>query len=164
MIFQNYLHHKLQKSTFAKQFLTNILTKTIFMKKILSAVVILAFFSISFIACKKEKTKTTAEKIVGTWQVSNVVYNDHTNGADHIISSNDFTASDTYEFRADGTVVANIQGSSDSSTYTISTDNKLTVTDDATYDIKTLDDHALVIYSKEVTGSDYTEVTVTFKR
>ena len=134
------------------------------MKKILSALAILAFFSISFTACKKEKTKTTAEKIVGTWQISNVVYNDHSNGADHIISSNAFTASDTYTFKADGTLVGTFQGTTDSTTYTISADNKLNIVDDSTYDIKTLDDHTLVIYDKEVSGSDYTETTITFKK
>jgi uncharacterized protein YkuJ len=134
------------------------------MKKILTALAFLSFFSISFTACKKEKTKTAAERIVGTWQISNVVYNEHTNGADHIISSNDFSSSDTYQFKADGTVIANVKGSTDNSTYTISSDNKLTIVDDATYDIKTLDDHALSIYYKEVSGSDYTEATVTFKR
>ena len=134
------------------------------MKKILSAFAILAFFSISFTACKKEKTKTASERIIGTWQVNNVVYNDHTNGADHISSSNDFTAADTYEFRKDGTVLANIQGQSDSSTYSIAGENKLTIVADETYDIKTLDDHSLVIYFKDVTGSDYEEVTISFKR
>ena len=134
------------------------------MKKILSVFALLAFFSISFTACKKEKTKTTAEKIVGTWQVSNVVYNEHTNGADHIISSNDFTATDTYEFRTDGTVHINLQGDSGSSTYTITGENKLMITDDETYDIKTLDDHTLVIYYKEADGDDFAEVTISFKR
>jgi hypothetical protein len=134
------------------------------MKKILSAFAILAFFSISFTACKKEKTKTAAERIIGTWQVKNVVYNDHNNGADHISSSNDFQATDTYEFRKDGTVIANIQGQSDSSTYSITGENKLTITDDETYDIKTLDDHTLMIYFKNVSGTDYEEVTITFKR
>jgi hypothetical protein len=134
------------------------------MKKILSAFAILAFFSISFTSCKKEKTKTASERIIGTWQVSNVVYNEHTNGADHITSSNDFTAADTYEFRQDGTVIANIQGESDSSTYTVTAENKLTIVDDETYDIKTLDDHSLMIYFKDTSGSDYEEVTITFKR
>ena len=98
------------------------------MKKILSAFAILAFFSITFTACKKEKTKTATERIIGIWQVSNVVYNDHNNGADHIVSSNDFTATDTYEFRKEGTVLANVQGQSDSSTFTITGENKLTIT------------------------------------
>jgi|SRR5690242_11774773 len=133
------------------------------MKKFLSAFAILAFFSFSFTACKKEKTKTAAEQIVGTWQLTSIVYNEHTNGADHTISSNDFTSSDTYEFRADGTVYATVQGSSDNSTYTIS-DNKLTITDDDTYDIKTLDAHNMVLYVKDVNGADYTEATITFKR
>ncbi|HZI68525.1 MAG TPA: lipocalin family protein [Hanamia sp.] len=133
------------------------------MKKFLSAFAILAFFSFSFTACKKEKTKTAAEQIVGTWQLTSIVYNEHTNGADHTISSNDFTSSDTYEFRADGTVYATVQGSSDNSTYTIS-DNKLTITDDDTYDIKTLDAHNMVLYVKDVNGADHTEATITFKR
>jgi hypothetical protein len=149
-------------SYFRHQSIINILTKTLFMKKILSAFAILAFFSVSFTACKKEKTKTAAEQIVGTWQISNILYNQHTNGADHIISTND-TANDTYEFTKDGTVNINLDGQSGSSTYTI-TDNKLTITDDETYDIKKLDDHNLVLYLKTVSGSDYDEVTVTFKR
>ena len=134
------------------------------MKKILSAFAILAFLSISFTACKKEKTKTASERIIGTWQISNLVYNDHNNGADHIISSNDFATTDTYEFRKDGTVYENYQGESDTSNYTITGENKLMITDDATYDIKTLDDHSLVLYAKVATGSDYEEVTISFKR
>jgi hypothetical protein len=134
------------------------------MKKILRTFAILAFFSAGFTACKKEKTKTTSEKIIGTWQITNAVYNDHSNGADHIISSNDFSSADIYQFKADGTVYANVKGSSGTFTYTISTDNKLTITDDDTYDIKTLDDHSLVLYAKDVTGSDYEEATITFKR
>lgn len=134
------------------------------MKKILSAFAILAFLTVSFTACKKEKNQTTSEKIVGTWQMNKLVYNAHTNGADNIISTTAFTANDKYEFRKDGTVYASYQGQSDSSTYTITADNKLTITDDDTYDIKTLDGHTLVIYSKSVSGSDYVETTVTFKR
>lgn len=134
------------------------------MKKFLSAFAILAFFSLSFTSCKKEKTKSAAETIIGKWQVSNVVYNNHTNGADHIVSSNDFTANDIYEFTKDGKVLVNLQGESDSSTYTIAGENKLTITGDETYDIKTLDDHSLVIYFKQTTGSDYEEVTISFKR
>ena len=134
------------------------------MKKTLIAVSILAFFSIAFTACKKEKTKTVAERIVGTWQLTNIVYNQHTNGADHTVSSNDFTSSDTYQFTKEGTVYVNIQGQSDSSTYSITADNRLTIVDDETYDIKTLDDHALVLYIKTTSGSVYEEATVTFKR
>lgn len=54
------------------------------MKKILTALAILAFFSISFTACKKDKTKTVAEKIIGTWQIDNIAYNVHTEAIDHI--------------------------------------------------------------------------------
>ncbi len=134
------------------------------MKKILSAFTILAIFSISFSACKKEKTKSAAEKIVGSWQLTSLLYNAHANGADHTSSSNDFTASDTYEFRKDGTVYAKVQGGSDSSTYSIAGENKLTITSDETYDIRKLDDHALILYFKAIDGSDYEEVTITFKR
>jgi hypothetical protein len=133
------------------------------MKKILTACAILAFFSVSFTACKKEKTKTAAEQIVGKWQVTNLTYNAHENGADNIISTNNFTANDTYEFTKDGTVNISLQGQSGSSTYTIA-NNKLTITDDDTYDIKTLNDHSLVLYAKDVSGSDYEEITVNFKR
>ncbi|HXS58883.1 MAG TPA: lipocalin family protein [Hanamia sp.] len=133
------------------------------MKKILTVFAILAFFSATFIGCKKEKTKTQADLIVGTWQVSKLTYNDHTNGADNIITTTNFTSSDTYEFTKDGTVNANVQGQSESSTYTIAA-GKLTITGDDTYDIQALNEHALVIYSKSVTGSDYEEITITFKR
>ena len=46
----------------------------------------------------------------------------------------------------------------------ITEENKLTITGDATFDIKTPDDHSLVLYFKSVTGSDYEEATITFKR
>jgi len=134
------------------------------MKKILSAFAILAFFSVSFTACKKEKAKTASEQIIGTWQIKTVVYNDHFDNLDHTITTSSFTANDTYEFKKDGTVYANIQGQSDSSTYTIAGENKLTITDDATYDIKTLDGHTLVLYVKSISGSDFEEATITFNR
>jgi len=134
------------------------------MKKILSALAILAFFSVSFTACKKEKTKTTAEKIIGQWQVDNLMVNDHSNGADHTISSNDFTSTDFYEFKTDGTVNISIKGDSGSTTYTLSGEDKLVITDDETYDIKTLNDHSLVLYFKDGDTNEYEEVTITFKR
>lgn len=134
------------------------------MKKILTTVAILALFSFTFTACKKEKAQTTAEKIVGKWQMSNLIYNAHVNGADNIVSTNSFTANDTYEFKSDGSVYVNYQGQADSSTYTITSDNKLTITDDTTYDIKKLDANSLVLYVKSINGSDYEEATITFKR
>ena len=134
-----------------------------FMKKVLITVAVIAIVSLSFTSCKKEKARTTSEKIVGVWHLNNYIYNEHYDGADHL-ENNSGGPNDTYEFKANGTVNSNVGGSSDSSSYSIVGDNKLLITEDENYDIKKLDDHNLVLYFKEMDGDEFVEITITLTR
>jgi hypothetical protein len=133
------------------------------MKKVLSILGIIALTSLCFTSCKKEKAKTVSEKIVGVWHLNNYVDNYHFDGTDHI-ESDSYGPNDTYEFSKDGILKATVQPYSDSSTYSIIGENKLSITDDKTYDIKTLDDHNLVLYFKTSDGDEYEKLTITLKR
>lgn len=95
--------------------------------------------------------------------MNNYAYNEHFSGADHL-ETNSGGENDTFEFKADGTVNANINNSIQTSTYSIIGDNKITIADDETYDIKKLDDHNLVLYSKETDDDEFVEITITFNR
>ena len=133
------------------------------MKQILSFLAVITIVSLSFTSCKKEKAKTTSEKIVGVWHLNNYIYNEHYDGADHLENTTG-GPNDTYEFKATGMVNANVGGAADSSSYNIVGDNKLVITEDENYDIKKLDDHNLVLYYKELDGDEFVELTITLTR
>ena len=133
------------------------------MKKIITSLAVIALFSVSFVSCKKEKTKSVSERIVGVWNLKTMLYHEHVEGTDNT-STSAGGANDTFEFTADGNVKVNLNGSSDASTYTIIGEKQVSITDDETYDIKQLDEHNLVLYVKEVDGSDFAELTLTFTK
>ena len=54
-------------------------------------------------ACKKDKEKTTAEKVLGKWSVTNSVDNDFYNNTAHI-TTYPGAAGDYVDFRADNKV------------------------------------------------------------
>lgn len=118
-----------------------------------------------FTACKKDKEKTTAEKIQTTWNVNSYVFNDFYSNTAHPFSITG-VAGDYVEFRADGKAYSKFGGSKDTVAYSISGDNKI-VFDSETYDIKTLTDNQFVMYSKLVTSttpSEYEETTLTLSK
>lgn len=133
------------------------------MKKILSTFSIIALFSIAFTACKKDKPQTANDKIIGVWNLDTYAYNYHYDGVDHP-ENETFGPTDVYEFRKDGTILATIENESDSSTYSIIGNNKLSITDDLTYDIKTLTSNSLVLYYKIASADEFVEITISFKR
>lgn len=120
-------------------------------------------------SCKKNNdnandnsNKTVPEKIQGIWHLSNVIYNDHFNNTDNrdtIFGS--FT--DIIDFRTDGKVYAFVQGTRDTSTYTIPSDSQIII-ENQSFEIKILTDKALSLYGKEVIGADYSEETENFTR
>jgi C-terminal lipocalin-like domain len=132
------------------------------MKKLLFvAIASMALFS----ACKKKDVeKTTAEKLIGRWALVSDTYNDYYGGSAHIINYTG-TASDYVEFKADGTVTASYQGSSNTTSYSLQGDTKVVIAGE-TNEIRTLTDNGLVLYSKTlgVVAGEYEEETSTFKK
>ena len=114
-----------------------------------------------FTACKKDKEKTTAEKVLGRWKVTNTVENEFYNNTAHITTQAGI-ASDYVDFREDGKVYSKDGNDPEYvSAYTITGDDKITF-DGETYDIKTLTDNQFVLYNKYVypnTPSNYDEIT-----
>ena len=118
-----------------------------------------------FTACKKDKEKTTTEKVQATWNVNSYAYNDFYNNTAHPFNITG-VAGDYVEFRADGKAYSKFGGNKDTVAYSISGDNKI-VFDSETFDIKTLTDNQFVMYSKLVSPtapSEYEETTLTLSK
>ncbi len=104
-------------------------------------------FLASFSACKKKDVeKTTAEKVVGVWKVSNFSYNDFYSNANHFTSYTGI-ASDYWDFRTDGKIYLQESGVKDTVSYSIVSDTKM-IYDGDDCDIRTLTDNQFVIYNK----------------
>jgi hypothetical protein len=134
--------------------------------KLLSAIFISLLIGFSFSSCKKtddKKDKTTAEKIQGTWHLDTDIYHDFFDN-EHYYDTTTGGPNDIIEFRSDGKVYLNIDGETDTTVYEISGESKLIIAGNVSYDIKTLTETLLVMYSKQIVGSDYTEETMTLKR
>jgi hypothetical protein len=132
------------------------------MLKTISMVMVLA--AITFASCKKDKEKTTQEKIVGRWKIESLVVNDMTSGT---LTTNTYTgtAADFIEFRNDGTANTSVDGTTDNMAWGIISDAKVWMDSPSDiYDIKVLTDTKLVIYSKETYGADYYEVSINLKK
>jgi hypothetical protein len=123
-----------------------------------------AFACLAIASCKKDDPapqKTTAEKVLGSWKIQNVVFNDYYSNADHITTTNG-SASDFVEFRNDGKSYSLFQGFRDTSTYSVPNDNSI-ILDGETFSIKTLTDNQFTLYNKEVistTPNEYEETTI----
>ena len=134
------------------------------MKKIILTLAAIASVAFLLIACKKNDTKTsTAQKIQGTWQVKSEIYNEHSNGADHIDTTFG-TANTTIEFRNDGKVYSDFFGQKDTAFYLLVGETQITIDSVNTFDIKTLTSNSLILYSKELDGVDYYEETLSLIR
>lgn len=116
-----------------------------------------------FSACKKKDVeKTTAEKILGKWNLVTEIGNDYYNNTNHIINYSG-TANDAIDFRADGKAYEGPNFIT-SSPYSIVGDNKLLVAG-FSFDIKTLTDAQLILFTKRLgTSTDFYEATSTYKR
>ena len=134
--------------------------------KLLSAIFISLLIGFSFSSCKKtddKKEKTTAERIQGTWHLDTDIYHDFFENEDYYDTTKG-GPNDTIEFTSDGKVNMSIDGDTESTVYEISGDSKIIIAGNVSFDIKTLMETLLVMYSKQVIGSDYTEETMTLKR
>ena len=134
--------------------------------KLLSAIFISLLIGFSFSSCKKtddKKEKTTAERIQGTWHLDTDIYHDFFENEDYYDTTKG-GPNDTIEFTSDGKVNMSIDGDTESTVYEIAGDSKIIIAGNVSFDIKTLTETLLVMYSKQVIGSDYTEETMTLKR
>jgi hypothetical protein len=131
------------------------------MKKLL----FVAFAAIAlFSACKKKDVvvaKTTAEKVLGKWNLSSYVDNSYYSSQNHLTTYTGL-AGDYTDFRADGKAYSLFQNSRDTVAYNVASDTKITV-DGESYDIKTLTDNQFILYTKSLSPSNpanYYETTV----
>ena len=134
--------------------------------KLLSAIFISLLIGFSFSSCKKtddKKEKTTAERIQGTWHLDTDIYHDFFENEDYYDTTKG-GPNDTIEFTSDGKVNISADGDTESTVYEIVGDSKIIIAGNVSFDIKTLTETLLVMYSKQVIGSDYTEETMTLKR
>jgi hypothetical protein len=135
------------------------------MKKIITAATIVLLITLHLPACKKsDKQPTTLEKIQGKWLLSTDVSNDHFSGQDNIMTLTG-TSSDLIDFRTDGKVYTNIQGQSDTTSYSLSGDTKIVIDGNLNYEIQTLTSTSFVLHEKEIgPGTDFYEETLTLKK
>jgi hypothetical protein len=75
-------------------------------------------------ACKKNKNKTTAEKVVGKWSLVSIRDNSFYSNTPHVTTLTG-TAFDYIEFLDGGIGTVNIGGSADLVTYSVVGDTKL---------------------------------------
>lgn len=126
----------------------------------ITSFILLAFL---FSSCKKEKTKTTAEKLQYNWTIVNYVENYHDASGDDIETTNGFTG-DFMNFGPNATMTFQIYGEAGTGPYSLTSDTQLLIAA-GTFTIKTLSDTQLVLYSKEVySSSEYDEITVNLTR
>jgi hypothetical protein len=129
------------------------------MKKAFLLTASFILLALVFSSCKKEKTKTTTEKLQYNWTIVNYVENYHDASGDNIETTNASTG-DFMNFGANATMTFQIYGQTGTGPYSLTSDTQLLIAA-GTFTIKTLNDTQLVLYSKEVYSStEYDEVTI----
>ena len=132
---------------------------------------LLLLFSASLFlnSCKKEedeqRQKTTAEKILGKWQLDKLLYHSVYDGIDERDSLIG-TAADYFDFRTDGKVYLNIEGEADTSAYSVISDTKLSLFEE-TFDIRNLTENDFSFYIKAIDSTNpvnYDELAFDLKR
>lgn len=114
--------------------------------------------------CKKsDKPQTTIEKIQGKWKLVTDEENDHVAGQDNITIDHGGPG-DIVDFRTDGTLFSDFMGVQNTSTYTLSGDTKIIFDGTQVFDIITITSNSFIFHSKEITGSDFYEITITLKK
>ncbi len=113
-------------------------------------------------ACKKNKNKNTAEKVVGKWSLVSIRDNSFYSNTPHVTTLTG-TAFDYIEFLDGGIGTVNIGGSADLVTYSVVGDTKL-VLDGETFDILGISDNVLLLYSKTGSATVYDESTISLKK
>ncbi len=114
-------------------------------------------------SCKKEDKETTSTKLQHRWSVNSYIENDRVNGEDDITTTPG-TAGDYIDFTSTGTANFRLENIDASVPYSVTSENKLLLGVQS-FDIKTLNQNALVLYSKETQDADnYSELTINLSR
>ena len=131
------------------------------------AALVLAILVMPLVSCKKESAtqpKTTQEKLLGKWNWISEVVNDYYGGMPHITTYN-FPAGDYMEFKSDMKVTEYQSGSVLTYDYGIINESKIWLfMAFNVYEVKLITGSDLQLYKKDVSGADYYESTLNFKR
>ena len=135
------------------------------MKKVIpsAALIFLAIFCME--ACKKsDNPQSTLQKVQSNWQLVSEIVNVHISGQDNITTITG-TSADYVDFRADGKVYSDIQGSTDTAAYALSGNTKIIINGSSSFDITTLTSNSLILHDKEsLGGTDFAEETMSLKK
>jgi hypothetical protein len=129
--------------------------------------VIVLLASTMFLGCQKNKDEDYSElkqRLQGKWNFINYVTNQYYGNSNHL-STVSASPGDYMEFQPEGKIYLVLFGSSDTSSYTIPANNKILIDYTDNFDIKTLTESELVLYSKQVySGESYYEQTFTLHK
>src|SRR5690349_18902833 len=135
-------------------------------RRFLQLVIVLLAGSM-LLGCKKNTNEDYSElkqRLQGKWNFINYVTNQYYGNSNHL---NTISASpgDYMEFQTGGKIYLVLFGSPDTSTYSIPANNKILIDYTDNFDIKTLTDTELVLYSKQVYSAEsYYEQTFTLHK
>ncbi len=131
------------------------------MEKNIKSFLLIGSLTLTFVACKK-KEMTTAEKVLGTWQMKTDIYHENVSGVEY--SDTTYGMGQTIEFRSNNKFYSNFGGQMDSSSYSLSGDTKLIINGTDTLNINTLTSNKFVLYTRTMQGADFNEETITLTK
>jgi hypothetical protein len=135
------------------------------MKK--STIVSLLALSVVVYSCKKDKDKSTQDRLIGKWSMVSAKWNDHYNGTNHYDSSSYGSGLFNVEFKSDGKVItsSSMSADKDTSTYKMLDDKRIVFDNVDTLTINSISDNDFQLYYKEVyQNNEYYEEWQNFKK
>jgi len=127
---------------------------------------LLALTVVVLYSCKKDKDKSTQDRLIGKWSMVSAKWNDFHAGTNHYDSASYGTGLFYAEFKANGTVIASsaLSADKDTSNYKIVNDNNLVIDGDTSI-INSISDNDFQLYYKEVyQNNEYYEEWSNFKK
>lgn len=131
------------------------------MKKVFVFTTAIILLASVFSSCKKDK-QSTAQKLQHNWTIVSEIDNFHDASGDDITTTVGVQG-DFINFNANGTITSQFDGSSDSGIYVLISDSQISI-NGQTLTINTLTDSQFVLYAKEGTATQYTEITINLTR
>jgi len=128
-----------------------------------AALIFLTIFCME--ACKKSDIpQSTLQKVQSNWQLVSEIINIHISGQDNI-STITGTSADYFDFRTDGKVYSDIQGTPDTVSYVLSGNTKMIINGIESFDITTLTSNSMILDEKQSEGgTDFDEITLSLKK
>jgi hypothetical protein len=134
------------------------------MKK--STIVSLLALSVVVYSCKKDKDKSTQDRLIGKWSMVSAKWNEFYSGTNHYDSSSYGIGLFYAEFKTDGTMITSsaITADKDTSIYKIIDNNKLVIGNDTAF-VNSISDNDFQLYYKEVyQNNEYNEKWQNYKK